>query len=655
MEKLPNHTPDLTEKNIEKLAELFPNVITETRDEEGEVKQAVDFDLLRQELSDHLVEGPQERYQLDWPGKRQALLTANAPIAKTLRPVREESVDFDNTKNLFIEGDNLDALKLLQESYLGKVKLIYIDPPYNTGNDFVYEDDFAESNAEYQAKSGQVDEAGNRLKVNPESNGRFHSDWLSMMYPRLRQARNLLSQDGLILIHIDEHEVSNLAQVLREVFGEANDLGTIIWDKRNPKGDAHGISSQHEYIHLFARDRSTLLASAPLKRKKANAARILRKADSLYAKLNDDYSLADINRDFVKWIRSQDGLSGGERAYSRIDEAGEVYQAVSMAWPGTKPAPPEYFTPIKHPVTGKNCPVPDRGWRNPPETMRQMIANDEIVFGEDESTQPRSKYLLRSNMLENIPSLLSFGGDDTRLLKEIGIPFDTPKPLMVVTGLVEALTTGNDIVLDYFAGSATTAHAVLEANGRDGGSRRFIMIQIDEQMTPRSIGADSEFSTVADLGRERLRRSRDRLAQEFETVGDSGFRALQVTEASLRGACSHPEELFQKDLEPGNDTHDLRDVGSEELLFKCLVDWGLELSLPISSEITADREVLTVDDGVIIACFDEGIDRDLVRGIAEREPLRAVFRDSGFKSDADRINAEQIFKEVSPATEVKVI
>ncbi|WP_171492964.1 site-specific DNA-methyltransferase, partial [Acinetobacter sp. TUM15103] len=428
MDKLKMHSPNLVDANIEKIAALFPNCITETKDENGELKKAVDFDLLKQELSQVLVEGEQERYRLDWVGKKEAILTANAPIAKTLRPCREESVNFDSTENLFIEGDNLEALKLLQENYLGKVKMIYIDPPYNTGNDFIYEDDFAESTNVFFERSNQTDDEGNKLIANTESNGRFHSDWLSMMYSRLKLAWSLLKDDGLIVIHIDENEYSNLEKILNEIFGEHNNLGTIIWDKRNPKGDSQGIAIQHELIVFFSKNKDVFKSSNNLKKEKENAECILEKAKELIS--FENAVNVNVRKKFKDWLLKQN-FNGGELAYNQIDDRGRVFQTVSMAWPNNKKAPDDYFIPLIHPKTKKPCPVPEKGWRNPPKTMNSLLEKDLIVFGVDETTQPRRKYLLEENMTENLSSLLYYGGSDDKILKSIGIFFDNPKPLYV--------------------------------------------------------------------------------------------------------------------------------------------------------------------------------------------------------------------------------
>lgn len=685
------HTPDLTAENIEKLAALFPDCVTEAKDEAtGKLKRAIDFDQLRQELSDHIVEGPRERYHLDWPGKREALLAANAPIAKTLRPYREESVNFDTTKNLFIEGDNLDALKLLQETYLGKVKVIYIDPPYNTGGDLLYDDDFGQSSREFLLRSNQIDEGDNRLIANPDSNGRFHSDWLSMLYPRLRLARNLLADDGLLIMHMDEHEQPTASLILEEIFGPSNILGVAVWDKKNPKGDATRLAYQHESIFFVAKDVLAFAESHEgLKRQKKNAATILNKAKQLFARIGRcdlpadlkecarrydlpetcvethmaEIDLESINTEFSEWIKQQD-ISGGEAAYSKIDESGEVYQSVSMAWPNKKKAPPDYFIPLRHPVTGQECPVPDRGWRNPPETMKKLLAANEILFGPDHSTQPRRKYLLKNNLAENLPSVLGFGGSDDALLTELGIPFDHPKPVAFASNLIGSILKDDDILLDFFAGSGTAAHAVMLHAAHGEAAPRWIMVQIQEPFSEQNKDHEAAVSfckkhgfplSVAELCKERIRRAGPKIKADNATTAphlDVGFRVLKIDTSNMADVYYAPDAVKQADLLAHTDNIK-PDRTPEDLLFQVLVDWGVDLALPIKQEEIAGKTVFFVDGNALAACFDPKVSEDLVKELAKRKPLRAVFRDSSFDSDSTKINVEQIFKLLSPETEVK--
>jgi adenine-specific DNA-methyltransferase len=396
--------------------------------------------LLKQHLSKEIIEGSDERYRLDWPGKRASILKANTPISSTLKPDRESSVNFDTTENVYIEGDNFEVLKILQESYLGKIKMIYIDPPYNTGKDFVYKDNFKVSKDDYESELGTEDEEGGKLFKNTDTNGRFHSDWLSMMYERLLVARDLLTEDGVILVNMDENEITNLNKLMESVFGEENDIGTIIWDKRNPKGDSKGIAYQHEYIVIFTKNKDGFFLNNEIIRPKKNAKSIINKANEFFKKLSESYSL----------ILKQKSFSGGEKAYSKIDDQGKVYQSVSMAWPNKKTAPSDYFIPLIHPKTGKICPVPERGWRNPSKTMENIFEMNLIIFGIDESTQPRKKYLLEKNTMENLASLLYFGGSDTELLKELDIPFDTPKSTEVCLEHINSFTKSDDLNVHTF-------------------------------------------------------------------------------------------------------------------------------------------------------------------------------------------------------------
>ena len=518
MDKMKFESPDLTSQNIDKIAALFPNCVTEMQDENGKLKRAVNFEMLKQMLSPDVVDGD-ECYEFTWVGKKASIVEANKPIRKTLRPCPEESKNWDSTENLYIEGDNLEVLKLLQEAYLGKVKMIYIDPPYNTGNDFIYADDFMRSQEEENEQMGMYDENENRLFKNTDTNGRFHSDWCSMMYSRLMLARNLLADDGVILINMDENEITNLQNLCAEVFGSSNDLGTIVWDKRNPKGDAKGISYQHEYILAYAKNKTMLTNKCKIQRPKKNANIILKKAAQLYSNISMNYTLEDANADFAAWMKAQNDFSGGEKAYNQIDEAGKVFQSVSMGWPNKKKAPDDYFVPLIHPITHKPCPVPERGWRNPSLTMKKLEEEGLILFGADETTQPRRKYFLEENMYENIPSLLYYGGSDVDLLSQIGIPFETPKVVSVCIEHIKSLTKDNDIILDFFSGSATTAHAVMQLNAEDGGHRKFIMVQLPEPCDEKSEAYKAGYQNICEIGKERIRRAGEKIK---ETMGGGG-------------------------------------------------------------------------------------------------------------------------------------
>jgi len=639
-------SPDLTATNIDKIAELFPGVVTETVDVvDGEqvVKRAIDFDLLRQELSDHLVEGPQERYQLDWPGKRAAAFAANAPIAKTLRPVREESVDFDATKNLFIEGDNLDALKLLQESYLGKVKLIYIDPPYNTGNDFVYDDVFFQSVDEYLTRSGQSDDGGARLVANLESNGRFHSDWLAMMYPRLKLARNLLADEGVLVVSIDDNESANLRKIGEEVFGSGNFVAQIAVQV-NPRGRHldRFVAKTHESLMIFVRNVDTDSIRGVAKE----------------GRMAEEYNRSDADGPFRLL-----GLRNRNQSFN----------------PETRPNLyfPLYVNPANGQISLRRSKefdvevLPDApdGTRTCWTWSRDRVARDNAQLLAEKSGAEwrvhRKDYLygrdgsVAKTLVKSIWAEKEFTNDYGRkAVKELfGEPvMDFPKSPQLMKRILDIATDSESLVLDFFAGSSSMANAVMLANLEDGGNRRFVMIQLDEEPNPQSNAAKYGFKSIAKLSRERIRRAGCVLRDTEPAASDAdfGFRSLRIDSTNLVNTFRKPDETDQFTLDALEGSVKAGRTG-EDLLFQVLLDWGLELSLPISRETLDDHEVFVVDDGALIACFDESVDLDLVRAIATREPLRAVFRDSAFASDDVRINTEQIFREVSPATDVKTV
>jgi len=681
MDKLSMKSPDLTARNIEQMAELFPQLVTETIGEDGKLKKAIDFELLKQELSDALVEGDKERYQLTWPGKKEAILNANTPIDKTLRPVKEDSVNWDTTENLYIEGDNLEVLKLLQESYLGKVKCIYIDPPYNTGKDFVYNDNFRASNLDYIENSGQITGSGERLFKNLETNGSFHSDWLSMIYSRMKISKNLLSNDGCIAVHIDENEAFNLKKVLEETYGPSNFLGEIIWDKGNPKGDSTGIAYQHEVLLIYAKNIDEFIEKNPLVRSKKNATKILSKAKNLFSRIGkvehpevikkvmkdfdfpteffESYkvpiSLERVNKEFSDWIRKQN-FSGGEIAYSNIDETGQVYQAVSMAWPNKKKAPDEYFIPLVHPVTQQNCPVPDKGWRNPPQTMRHLQDRGLILFGKDEKTQPRRKYLLSENMSENIPSILYYGASDDALFKEFDLNFDNPKPYKFSAELLKSFVADvNGVFLDFFSGSATTAHAVMQLNAEDGGNRKYIMVQVPEQTPETSEARKAGYSNICEIGKERIRRAAKKIQTETGADIDYGFRVYRTDSSNMKDIYYTPDKLGQADLLDLTDNIK-EDRTGEDLLIQVMLEKGLPLSLPMESKAIDGCTVHYVAGNSLVACFDGHIPSSLLQRIAQEDkPLRFVCRDASFADDSARINVEEIFKLFSPTTDIQVL
>lgn len=608
MDKLKLHTADLTAANIEKLAALFPSCVTEARDEKGVLKRSIDFDQLRQELSDHIVEGPRERYHLEWPGKREALLAANAPIAKTLRPRREESVDFDSTRNLFIEGDNLDALKLLQETYLGKVKLIYIDPPYNTGNDFIYEDDFAESAEDYKVRSNQKDEIGNRMVDNKETNGRFHSDWLTMMYSRCRLARNLLQDDGVLFISIDDHEVANLRKICDEIFGETNLIIQICHKSRASVSNDKIMSANHNHILLYAKS-----------------------LDVIHAK------------------RFQFGLPPDLSGFTKADERG-AYKLAPVDGPGGAAKGNPYYEFLG--VTGY--------FRFSKKTMEAKFAEGRIVKAGNGLQQK----LYLAEMKENRKTDTSWWDDKyytstaTSHLSELlgAAVFDNPKPVPLLRRILEIGALPKDsMVLDFFAGSGTAAHAVMEMNAADAGQRQFILVQIEEQCPDDSEAYKRGFRKISEITRKRLIAAGTKVRESSGTTApnlDTGFRVLKIDTSNMADVYYAPDAVKQTDLVAHTDNIKPGRT-PEDLLFQVLVDWGVDLSLPITQETVAKKKVFFVDGNALAACFDPKVSEDLVKELAKRKPLRAVFRDSSYDSDSVKINVEQIFKLLSPETEVK--
>ena len=618
MDKLKMHSPNLTEDNIARIRDLFPGCVTEARGEDGCVKLAVDFDQLRQELSSSIVEGPQERYHLNWPGKREALLTANAPIAKTLRPVREESVDFDTTKNLFIEGDNLDALKLLQETYLGKVKMIYIDPPYNTGNDFIYEDDFAEDARTFLVRSNQVDDSGVRLVANTDTNGRFHSDWLSMLYPRIKLARTLLSEDGVIFVSADDSEIANLIRICDEIFGEANFVANFIWEKRTNRENRKVVSSRHDYVVCYARNQ--MPGTRTLKQLPMSA-----KALANYKNPDNDPR----------------GLWKSDPAHAQAGH-GTKDQFYVLTAPNGK----------KHELESGRC------WLYTEKVMNKEIADGKIWFGKDGNGVPRIKTYLDAKERGLTPESILFaeevGTNESakNLLKELfsgRAVFDTPKPVGLIQTLIQ-LSCDEGIILDFFAGSGTTAEAIFELNTMDGRERRFILVQLPEALTADSEAYKAGYRDIAHVGMERIRLA----GKSFK--GDTGFRVLKIDTSNMADVYYSPDALDKANLDLFVDNIK-SDRTAEDLLFQVMLDWGVDLALPIEKKATQGKDVFFVDGNALVACFDAhgGVDETFVKELATQKPLRVVFRDAGFKDSAVKINVEQIFKLLSPSTEVKSI
>jgi len=671
MEKLKMHTPNMTAENVEKLAALFPSCVTETKDEKtGRPKRAIDFDHLRQELSEHLVEGRSERHQLEWPGKREALLAANAPIAKTLRPFREDSVAFDTTKNLFIEGDNLDALKLLQETYLGKVKLIYIDPPYNTGNDLIYDDDFVEDSESFMLRTNQRDVAGHRLVVNTESNGRFHSDWLSMIYPRLVLARDLLKDDGIIVVSIDENEHANLRKVCDLVFGARNFAGEIVW-KNSSRNDQDYISIQHEYFVIYVKNKE--VNKGQWREKKEGLDAIYTAFDSFHRKHGNNWE--KIHAESLDWYKQfpESNPISSSKHYNWMDDSG-VYFPDNISGPNDG----QYVYDVLHPKTGKPCKPPSRGWFCPREKMLSLIALNGVHFGEDETTVPNLKTYLKNTEYQSLTSLRFVDGRaaSKRLRALFGEKvFTNPKDEFLLKDLMKAFgLSANDLVVDFFAGSGTTMHSVMALNLEQFSSCSCILVQMPEDLQlalNRATGSAKKVINnaimyltkkqrplnIAEIAKERLRLVGDKLKTANKHTRqnlDVGFRVLRIDTSNMKDVYYSPDDVKQNELHLHTDNI-REDRTTEDLLFQVLVDWGVDLALPIEKHLIAEKAVFFVDGNALTACFDPNITEALVKELAKRKPLRAVFRDSSYDSDSTKINVEQIFKLLSPETEVKTL
>lgn len=699
MDKLKMHSPNLTEANIEKLAQLFPGCVTEAAEGKNSPKKVIDFDLLRQELSGYIVEGAQERYQLSWPGKQQALMTANMPISKTMRPYRSESVNFDTTQNLFVEGDNLEALKLLQDTYQGKVKLIYIDPPYNTGKDFIYKDNFTVSKDEFERATGERSEEGGRLVSNPESRGRFHSDWLSMIYPRLTVARRLLSEEGVFFISIDDAEQSSLRKICDQVFGEQNFIAQLVWEKGR-KNDAKFFSAGHEYMLVYAKDITVLRERGEIWREEKPGAReIWDEFQRLKSIHGADYRSIEIG--LSQWYSD---LPKGHPAkkwarYKRVDKHGP-WRDRDISWPGGDG--PKYD--VIHPVTKKPCAIPEAGWRySSPDEMQRQIKLGLVEFREDHTEPPFRKAHIRPIPDEVEDDAIDGGeggeeeGDETEFATQVrgsyfykqsqvtvkylrnlmgAKVFSNPKDHEELARLIEYATPRdrNAIIMDFFAGSASTADAVLRANATYGTNHRFITVQLPESLEDaltstagaarKTVQAAIKFLksnnhplVLSEVSKARVRKAGTNILNgdcHESWNKDVGFRVLKIDTSNMKEVYYTPDSISQ-DLLSGLVNNVREDRTPEDLLFQVLLDWGVDLALPISQETIAGKEVFFVDGNSLAACFDKGINEAFVKEIAERKPLRVVFRDNGFASDSVKINVDQLFKLLSPTTEIKTL
>ena len=631
------HTQDVADANIEKIGQMFPNCLTERINESGKPEMAIDFDKLKQELSKEIVEGNQERYQFTWPGKREAMRLANTPSNMTLRPDRESSVDFDNTENLYIEGDNLEVLKLLRENYLGKVKMIYIDPPYNTGNDFVYEDDFSETTGEFRDKSGMFDESGNMLlqnyEVNTDSNGRFHTDWLNMIYSRLKIARDLLTEDGGIFISIDDHEHDNLKKIANEIFGERNFIANVVWQRTYaPISLKKYFSENHDFCLIYAKDIVQFRMN------------LLPRSD----KQNKDYKNPDND---PRGVWKVGNLTVGPAVEKQI------YEIVGPT--GKKFLPPSGY-----------C------WRFTKEKFEAMRADNRIWFGSEGNNSPVPKLFL-TEVQDGVTPMtvwtfdeVGHGQEATRELRDLmgAAVFTSPKPIRYITRFIQiGMTKEDDIVLDFFSGSATTAHAVMKLNSEDGGNRKYILVQLPETTDVKSDAYKAGYDNICEIGKERIRRAGKKILEELQAKQgnvdlfckqepecklDTGFRVLKLDTSNMQDVYYKPEEfsetsLFEDNVKP--------DRTPEDLLFQVMLECNLPLSAKIESKTIAGKEVFNVNDGYLLACFDEDVNETVITEVAKLKPYYFIMRDKSLSSDNVADNFEQIFNAYSKDTIRKIL
>ncbi len=624
MEKLKMQTANKANENYKKLAEMFPNAVTETIDENGEVVRAIDKDVLMQEISCKVVEGNEERYQFTWPDKKKSVLLANAPISKTLRPCREESVDFDNTENLYIEGDNLEVLKLLQETYLGKIKMIYIDPPYNTGNDFVYEDDFAQSAEEYLANSGQLDDDGNRMVHNAETNGRFHTDWLNMIYPRLKLSKDVLADDGVIFISIDDNEQENLKKCCDEIFGTQNFIAQIVWERSySPINLMKHFSTSHDYIICYAKNIEKAVCNGIVRSEEAN---------SRYSNPDND----------PRGVWKSSDLSVG-------------------------PAVPENVYPIMTPAGRVVEPPAGRSWSLSKNAFLERLQDNRIWFGQDGNNVPSMKRFLSELRKEGVTPMTTWKytevdhsqGATQKLSKLFDGKklFDYPKPVPLIKRCLQLYTDKDCIVLDFFSGSATTAHAVMELNADDGGKRRFVMVQLPELTDTKGEAYKAGYKNICEIGKERIRRAGAKIKEDSPLITldlDTGFRVLKCDTSNMKDVYYNPSD-YEPNLLSSLEDNIKEGRTPEDLLFQVMLDLGILLSSKIEEITIAGKKVFSVEDNYLIACFDKNITDETIIEIAKRRPYYFVMRDSSLANDSVATNFEQIFATYSPDTIRKVL
>lgn len=630
----------MVNENVRRIGELFPNCLTETKDENGRSRLSIDIDQLRQELSHDIVEGPEERYQFTWPDKRNAIRMANEPTNDTLRPVRENettptgadsmgkpycstgSVNFDTTQNLYIEGDNLQVLKLLREDYLGKIKMIYIDPPYNTGNDFVYRDDFSQSADEYAENSGQTDEEGNRLFANTESNGRFHTYWLNMIYPRLKVAKDLLSEDGVIFISMDENEIDNLEKVCNEIFGEHNMVGKVIWERAfAPKNDAKYLSDSHDYIIVYARNINSFSIGLLPRTDEANA-------------------------------RYKNPDNDPRGPWTPDNMTVKTYSA-------------SYDYEITTPNGSIMSPPNGRCWFTSKERMQKLIEEGRVWFGSDGGNMPRLKRYLADVQQGMTPITIwkytevghnQEGRQEVKQLFDGKGYFDGPKPLRLLNRIITIANTCKDsIILDFFSGSATTAHAVMQLNAEDGGKRKFIMVQLPEATDEKSEAYKAGYKNICEIGKERIRRAGKKIKEDSPLTTqdlDTGFRVLKLDSSNMEDVYVTPDKFTEGSLFANNIKSDRTE---EDLLFQVMIEMGIDLSSKIERMEIADKTVWDVANNYLLACFDEQVNETAITEIAKRQPQYFVMRDSSLANDQVADNFEQIWQLYSKDTERRIL
>jgi adenine-specific DNA-methyltransferase len=641
--KLKMHSNTLADDNFRVLEKIFPNAVTETikgYDTDGTpvIERVIDVDILAQEINNRIISNKEERYQFTWPDKKKSILLANTPVSATLRPVRDESTDFDNTKNIYIEGDNIDTLKLLRETYLNRVKMIYIDPPYNTGNDFIYKDDFSIDVKVFLRKDGQFDQIGNQLTTNSDSNGRFHTDWLNMIYPRLRISRDLLAEDGVIFISIDDNEVKNIRSVCDEIFGEVNFVAQLPWQSRQSIQNDTDISKSHEYIVVYAKNRR----SENRRLKESNAKQWF-----------DEKSFVCLPIPLEK------------DNFSNVDsDPRGLWKADPFDAPNIRP---NLTFPIINPKTGEeHWPPKGRCWRTDKLNYEKLLSDNRIVFGKSGNTKPQLKVFYEEKKhfgsIDNTWWSAEKCGTSTQGTKELielfdGFnPFDTPKPVKLIYRMLKlvSLPQNNDIILDFFSGSATTAHAVMKLNAEDGGNRKFIMVQLPEICEPESEAAKAGYSNICEIGKERIRRAGKKIKEEAGLMAenlDVGFRVLKLDSSNMKDVYYTPEEYAQMNFNLDGFMDNIKpDRTDEDLLFQVMLDLGV----PLSAKIKKEGDLFYVDENYLVACFGE-VDSAIITDIARKKPYYAVFRDSSFLSDSALVNVDQIFNTYSPQTIRRVL